>query len=585
MSSSYTLQFSDPTKSNTITVLGTTLGSGVNTTSTSLTLIGPGYINYGAASAQNFLKILENSASLHPPANAIEGQLWYDTSNPAKKVLRINNGTSNSSRWPSANGIYQQSTDPSIAYTHSTVDGDIWVDTANNQLKIKNGNTWTLVGPNTSSGSDKTGNETVLLESNTGVFFPVILSWANGHVVEITSYNSFIPRIIIDGFGEISAGLNLTSRVSAKYNGVASSASSLKYSNGLLLNAEDILKNNATSQTFVGEFIVESDSGFQVNNSTYNQSVNIYNAVAGGIIESSDPLSILQLGVKNKSYLKINGQYNNIGINTATIATSPTLDVYGSGRYLNTLTITTPAATALSVAGGGSFGGRLLVGGNLTTNGTTTATGSVTVGSTISGSGAIINPARHDVYDIGTLTGAFRDIYVSNVYATNVHGTVYGKSTGLQDSRYFKLQGQVTATTVMFNGDADVVFTATITPSIISAQLPTSTTTATQTLLILNTSTGIATPILEKISKVDFLSDVYAAIFKPGMIMPIGTSTAYTGFLACDGASYFAVDYAALYNIITTSYGSPEAGKFRVPNMQSITTATGGYPVYYQIKT
>ena len=105
--------------------------------------------------------------------------------------------------------------------------------------------------------------------------------------------------------------------------------------------------------------------------------------------------------------------------------------------------------------------------------------------------------------------------------------------------------------------------------------------------MILNTSTGVAIPTLEKISKLEFLADIYSAIFKPGMIMPIGTSTAYSGFVACDGGEYTATDpvYTLLYNVIHTDYGTPSTvGKFKVPNMQTLTTATGGFPIYYQIK-
>ena len=89
MSISYTLRFSDPSKTNTITVNG----PNKNTVDTSLNLIGPGYVNYGQDTAQNLLKLLENFSSPNPPINPIEGQLWYDTSNPSRKILRINNGS------------------------------------------------------------------------------------------------------------------------------------------------------------------------------------------------------------------------------------------------------------------------------------------------------------------------------------------------------------------------------------------------------------------------------------------------------------------------------------------------------------
>ena len=134
MSSFYTLTFSDPNTTTTITVPGVTVGPGINNYDTSLDLVGPGYVDYGRPVAQNFLKLLENFTGPNAPLHAIKGQLWYDTSNPASPVLRIHNGELTSARWPSANGIYQQPTDPYIRFTTLIKEGDVWVDTGNNFL-------------------------------------------------------------------------------------------------------------------------------------------------------------------------------------------------------------------------------------------------------------------------------------------------------------------------------------------------------------------------------------------------------------------------------------------------------------------
>ena len=182
----YTLKFSDPGKTNTIVIDGPI----IDNYSSSLNFVGQGYTGYGQVMAQNFLKLLENFAGPNAPESPIEGQLWYDTSNPNRGVLRINNGKASISRWPSANGIYQQANDPSIEYGVNLVEGDIWVDTGNTQVFIRYGKTWRLVGPTVSTGITKTGVESVTLQSNYGESFPVILNWANGKVIAITSYNS-----------------------------------------------------------------------------------------------------------------------------------------------------------------------------------------------------------------------------------------------------------------------------------------------------------------------------------------------------------------------------------------------------------
>ena len=238
---SYTLHFSDPTTSTTITVPSRLEGTGINNTSTSLDLVGAGYTNYGLPNAQNFLKLLENFAGPVQPVHSITGQLWYDTSNATKPVLRVNNGKSTLAKWPSANGVYQQTTDPgATAYSSNIVDGDIWVDTTNNQLKISNAGTWTIVGPNLLTGMGKTGIEATTASNIAGVVYPIVKNWVNGNVVEIISYNAFTPRTVIDGFATIKVGTNLTNKVVAKYNGLAERASALEIAPGSLVNAADV---------------------------------------------------------------------------------------------------------------------------------------------------------------------------------------------------------------------------------------------------------------------------------------------------------------------------------------------------------
>ena len=69
----YSISFSDPGKSsNPITVNDLT----ENNTSTSLSLVGRNYSNYGVAVAKSFVHLLENFASPISPNNSIEGQFW-----------------------------------------------------------------------------------------------------------------------------------------------------------------------------------------------------------------------------------------------------------------------------------------------------------------------------------------------------------------------------------------------------------------------------------------------------------------------------------------------------------------------------
>ena len=570
---SYTLRFSDPNTTTTITVLSKTEGTGINNYDTSLDLIGAGYTNYGQPYAQNFLKLLENFSSPSQPDNPIKGQLWYDTS-ASRPVLRINNGSSNSNRWPSANGIYQQTTDPSIRY--AVYNGDVWVDTGNNQLKIRYSENWTVVGPALQTGTVKSGTEAVIVESNTGDLYPVIKNWVNDQIVEIISYNEFIPRTVISGFSVIKIGTNLTSKVSAKYNGLAEKASALQVSPGVLIQASEVLKNNATSQTLAGSLYIQSADGLSIRPTLSGNAIKIYSDSTNGYVNFAG--NTLRVGTSNTSFIKFNSQYANVGINTTPSSTSPTLDVNGGARFNEGITIN---SGNIDVGGKGIFSGALSAA-SLRVNGLTTSTGKLTLGS--SGNGVIIEPAVNDVYDIGTASKKFRSIYVSDVYSETFNGSFTGSASSLTSPRYFSVQGQVTATSISFNGTADVTFDTTLTRSAISSQGVITTAGSGYTLLVLEDSNPDAD--LQKITKANFLSDVYSNLFVTGMIVPFGSSTGIpTGFLVCDGSTVSIATYPDLYAIIGTTYGSGGAGTFKTPDM-SITTevSPGGY-ITYIIKT
>ena len=72
------------------TTAGTTLASiadgTVNSTATSLTLIGKNYAGYGIFLNENYVKLLENFNSSTEPSAPLKGQLWFDSTNQLLKV-------------------------------------------------------------------------------------------------------------------------------------------------------------------------------------------------------------------------------------------------------------------------------------------------------------------------------------------------------------------------------------------------------------------------------------------------------------------------------------------------------------------
>ena len=588
MATQYTLNFSDPSKTTTVTISGPTK----NNYSTSLDLVGPGYVAYGETIAQDFLKLLENFASPNPPLNPIEGQLWYDTSNPGRKILRVNNGAVTSARWPSANGIYQQANDPSIEYSQNLIDGDIWVDTGNTQVKIRYGDTWTLVGPSVSTSDTKTGTESVDLESNTGGTYPVILNWVNGKVVEIIAYNTFTPRTVIDGFATLNPGINLTTRVPAKYNGLADRAKVLEITSGVYVQASEVMKNvwpASQRQTLAGSLIVESALGLFVRrpNQT-NKEIKIGTSTGTnvGLIEYGFAAGSLKVGVTDNSYIKFDGDKGTVAINTTPVA-NVALTVNGKGTFAEnvTITATNTATTSLTVGGTASIAGHTHVSGNLNVRGLS----EISTGSTLTvGNVVPVNSTT----SLGSAAEPFESVYVKNIGSSTTYVRIFGSvttATQLESNRNFRVSGHSTSSAVAFNGTTNVTFTTTLTRSAISNPVggTTSTTSATQTLMVLNTATTDSE--IQSISKSDFLADVYPGLISTGMILGYVSPGPYNDWLYCDGTQYIASNYANLYGIIGDKYSTGTVvtpGYFRIPNLTTATlSGTNGHPVYYHIKT
>ena len=235
--SGYTILYSDPSKnSSPILVADGTK----NTQSTSLTLVGKNYPGYGEAVETDLVHILENFAGTAPPSNPIEGQLWFDTSDPNNKKLRVNDGGISGAKWTPINGVFQQPTQP----TNVKV-GDIWVDTSNQQLNIYNGTNFILIGPNYSS-TTRTGSYPLALVDTYNQSHNVIINYVNDNAVEIISSETFVPNPVIDGFTTLQPGINISSaNVGSintpsypKINGIANA--NLYFTKAVLMSSSDL---------------------------------------------------------------------------------------------------------------------------------------------------------------------------------------------------------------------------------------------------------------------------------------------------------------------------------------------------------
>lgn len=173
----YTVNFTNPS-TPAISVSNTT----VNTTSTSIALLGQNYDNYGELVAENFLKMLENFSYATAPANPIPGQLWHDTSTKTLK-LRDSLGT-----WKPLSAIYNGTVSPPPSITDKAT-GDIYIDTTSGRIFAYSGSSWVEIAP-TSMGSkvrlDSGSVSHTTIEAVIGTFTVFVISLEDGWVPKST---------------------------------------------------------------------------------------------------------------------------------------------------------------------------------------------------------------------------------------------------------------------------------------------------------------------------------------------------------------------------------------------------------------
>jgi hypothetical protein len=258
------------------TTAGATLASiadgTVNSTNTSLTLIGKNYAGYGIFLNENYIKLLENFYNSSAPTAPLAGQLWYDSTNA---LLKVYNGTIWKPISSSASGTSQPA---------SPVIGDLWYDSANAQLKVWSGSAFITVGPSytTTSGTSGAVVETILDSGSAS--HVVVKFYISNTVVAILSKDSeFTPGTSISGYTKIFPGLNLASSISgAQFTGTVSTAATLSGITAGQFLRSDQAASSAYAVT-VGSLLVGSDlavttsSGdVSVRNGTSNKNLDLY---------------------------------------------------------------------------------------------------------------------------------------------------------------------------------------------------------------------------------------------------------------------------------------------------------------------
>jgi len=193
------------------TSLATVQDGSVDSTSTSITLIGKNFPTYGQYLNQNLISLLENSANTTAPDPALLGQLWYDSTN--KNISFYREGSVENA-WKKLAMTSEGPTapvDPRL--------GDLWWDSNTSQLKLYDtvNSTWKIIGPqttndgklNVSGGSFKLqvgGNTVLSLDINGGLTLSKNACVAGYNhtsgttmsTAGVTNYQAWVPIVTIN---------------------------------------------------------------------------------------------------------------------------------------------------------------------------------------------------------------------------------------------------------------------------------------------------------------------------------------------------------------------------------------------------
>jgi hypothetical protein len=182
----------------------------VDSSHTSIYLIGKNYANYGTFLNDNLVHMLENFSSQSAPANPLVGQLWW---NPKYNILQIYTGSNavgptGDPGWKITTGATSlpHNTPPS---DYSKLGGDLWFDKDYSQLKVSDGlGNWITVGPVATPATGNTGAVPTLMADTAGANHIVIQFIISGVVYAIIAKEPFSS--ILPGFATVRAGLNFS---------------------------------------------------------------------------------------------------------------------------------------------------------------------------------------------------------------------------------------------------------------------------------------------------------------------------------------------------------------------------------------
>ena len=198
----------------------------------------------------------------------------------------------------------------------NAVQGDLWFDTTNNQLYVYSGTAWTLIGPTTVAGSGVTAVIPETVKDNTDANRSILKLVSNDAVVGIVSDLAFTPSstdttsaaLISAGFATVAQGIQLSSSVaSAKFRGTATDSDGL----GGVAAANFLRSDEADTTT--GRLSVQTDDGIRIGaGSDVTMSLSSDDFTVAQTTQDKDIIFTVNDGGTTKEALRINGSTGRI---------------------------------------------------------------------------------------------------------------------------------------------------------------------------------------------------------------------------------------------------------------------------------
>jgi hypothetical protein len=335
-----------------------TIADGTVNTSSSMILVGKNYAGYGEFLDENFIHLLENSASTTSPSAPLIGQLWWDKS---ANLLKVNFNGNPSTGWKTISAATASASAPT-----SNVTGDLWYDTVNQQLKVWTGSAFIVVGPAFTSATGTAGAVPEAIPNSGG-----------GPDVDVTSlYVAGVRTAIVSDTPEFVPAGNVSATFPRIYPGVNlnKSISDAGYA-GNVFNQGNLNLGAGGNSTVV---VVTSAGANITGYNTVTANITGGNLITAGFATAAG--NITGGNISTTGLITAAGNVRGGNINSAAAISAVGLITAGGN-----VTAANVITNGIVTAAGNITGGNIITGGQLTASGAVNAVGNVTGGNVRSG--------------------------------------------------------------------------------------------------------------------------------------------------------------------------------------------------------